>query len=204
MKNLMAVYGNMSDLSGKINRFLESALLFSSFGCLLFVSACGYQFVGRGSGLPPEIRKIAIPTFDNKTFEPLVEERITEAVKAGFMARPRLQVVNNASEADAVFKGKINFFSLIPLSFTPDNIAAEYRVRILADFTLQNTRDQKILWQEKMMETTADYFVVQDPLLTAQVDIARTRDAEDRAIAEAAKVLADTLVSEILEGFPSR
>jgi hypothetical protein len=191
--------------SVKTKTLLKSALLFSSLAGLLLVSACGYQFIGRASGLPPEIRKIAVPTFDNNTFEPLLEERLTEAVKSGLMVRPRFEVVNNASEADAVFKGKINFFSLIPLSFTPDNIAAEYRVRILADFTLQNTRDQKILWQEKMRETTADYFVIQDPLsTTAQVDIARTRDAEDRAIAEAAKVLADSLVGEILEGFPSR
>ena len=142
--------------------------------------------------------------FENNTFEPLLDERLNEAVKKGFLARPRLQVVNDASEADAVFKGNINAFSLTTLSFDPQNEAAEYRVKILADFSLQNARDEKILWQEKNMETTADYFVIQDPQDLARVDIARTRDAEDRAIAEAAKTLADNLVSQVLEGFLSR
>src|SRR5689334_15953510 len=107
--------GKMNSLtgpSGKIKILIKSALLLLSIGGLLLVSACGYQFVGRTSALPPEIKRIAVPTFDNNTFEPLLDERITEAVKTSFMARPRLRVVNDASEADAVFKGKINAFSL--------------------------------------------------------------------------------------------
>ena len=185
---------------------IKSAPCILLLGGLLLVSACGSQFIGRASSLPPEIQRIAVPTIENNTFEPLLDERLTEAVKKSFMARPRLEVVNDASDADAIFKGRIIRFSLVPLSFDPQNEAAEYRVRILADFSLQNARDQKILWEEKMMETTADYFVIQDqdPLATGRVDIARTRDAEDRAIAEAARVLADNLVSQILEGFPSR
>jgi hypothetical protein len=190
--------------SGRVKPLFKSAVLFSSLAGLLLASACGYQFAGRASALPPELKKIAVHTFENDTFEPLLDDRFAEAVKNSFMARPGLQVVNDASEADAVFKGKIRSFNLIPLSFTPQNEAAEYRVKILADFTLQNTRDQKILWHEKMREATADYFVIQDPLSPTRVDIARTRDAEDRAIAEAAKVLADDLVSQILEEFPSR
>jgi len=186
-----------------IKTFIRSACLLSLLAGLLLIPGCGYQFLGRASGLPPEIRKIAVPPFENNTFEPLLDERLTDAVKKGFMARPRLQVVNDTSEADAVFKGKITEFSLTPLSFDPQNEAAEYRVKILANFSLQNTRDQKTLWQENKMETTADYFVIQDPLNSTRVDIARTRDAEDRAIAEAAKVLADNLVNQILEGFPS-
>ena len=186
-----------------IETLTPSARLLSLLGGLLLILGCGYQFVGRASALPPEVRKIAVPTFENTTFEPLLDERLTEAVKKGFMARPRLQVVNSASEADAVLKGKIIAFRLIPLSFDPQNQAAEYRVKILADFALQDVHDQKILWQEKMMETTAEYFVIQDPLNPVRADIARTRDAEDRAIAEAAKVLAENLVSQILDGFPS-
>jgi hypothetical protein len=187
-----------------IKTFIRSAHLLPLLAGLLLIFGCGYQFVGRASGLPPEIRRIAFPTFENDTFEPLLDERLTEAVKKGFMARPRLQVVNSTYDADAVFKGRIKSFHLVPLSFDSQNEAAEYRVKILADFSLQNSRDQKILWQEKMMETTAEYFVIQDPLSPTRVDIARTRDAEDRAIAEAAKVLADNLVSRVLEGFPSR
>ncbi len=186
-----------------IKTLTRSARFLSLLGGLLLILGCGYQFVGRASALPPEVRKIAVPTFENTTFEPLLDERLTEAIKKGFMARPRLQVVNSTSEADAVLKGKITAFRLTPLSFDPQNQAAEYRVKILADFALQDVRDQKILWQEKMMETTAEYFVIQDLVDPTRVDIARTRDAEDRAIAEAAKVLAENLISQILEGFPS-
>lgn len=177
--------------------------LFLSLGCLLAVSACGYQFVGRASPLPPEVRRIAVPTFENNTFEPLLDERLTDAVKKAFIDYPRLEVVNSASEADAVLKGRIIAFLLVPLSFNTLNEAAEYRVRIQTDITLQDSRNQKILWQQKKMETITEYFVIQDPLDSTRVDIARTRDAEDRAIAEAAKVLGQDLVVQIREGFPS-
>ncbi|HXC61689.1 MAG TPA: LptE family protein [Nitrospiria bacterium] len=186
-----------------IKNLTRSTRFLLLLGGLLLILGCGYQFVGRASTLPPEIRKIAVPIIENNTFEPLLDERLTEAIKEGFIARPRLQVVNSASEADAVFKGKITAFRLIPLSFNPQNEAAEYRVKILGDFTLQDIHDQKILWQENMLEITADYFVIQDLLDPTRVDIARTRDAEDRAIAEAAKILAENLISRILEGFPS-
>ena len=188
-----------------IKNLAQSTRFLSLLGGLLLILGCGYQFVGRASALPPEIRKIAVPIVENNTFEPLLDERLTEAIKKGFIARPRLPVVNSASEADAVLKGKITVFRLIPLSFNPQNEAAEYRVKILGDFTLQDVHDQKILWQEQMMEITAEYFVIQDqdPVDPTRVDIARTRDAEDRAIAEAAKVLAENLISRILEGFQS-
>jgi len=186
-----------------IKNLTRSGSFLLLLGGLLLILSCGYQFVGRASILPSEVRKIAVPLIENTTFEPLLDERLTEAIKKGFMARPRLQVVNSTSEANAVLKGKIIAFRLVPLSFDPQNQAAEYRVKILADFALQDVRDQKILWQEKMMETTAEYFVIQDSADPTRADIARTRDAEDRAVAEAAKVLAENLVSQILEGFPS-
>ena len=59
-----------------------SARLLSSLGGLLLILACGYQLVSRASTLPSEIRKIAVPTFENTTFEPLLDERLTEAVTA--------------------------------------------------------------------------------------------------------------------------
>jgi len=189
-----------------VKNLTRSTCFLALLGGLLLTLGCGYQFVGRASTLPPEIKKIAIPTFENTTFEPILEERLTEAVKKSFIARPRFQVVNSASEADAVLKGRVIAFRLIPLSFDSLNQATEYRVRIQTDISLESVHDQKILWQDKKMETTAEYFVfvIQDPLNPARADIARTRDAEDRAIAEAAKVLAENLVSQILEGFPSR
>src|SRR5882762_1130892 len=107
-----------------IKTIIRSARLLPLLAGLLLVLGCGYQFLGRASGLPPEIRRITVSTFENNTFEPLLDERLTEAVKKGFLARPRLQLVNDASEADAVFKGKINVFSLTPLSFDPQNEAA--------------------------------------------------------------------------------
>lgn len=189
-------------------RFMRTSTRFIplllTFGCLLAVSACGYQFVGRASTLPPEVRRIAVPTFENQTFEPLLDERLTDAVKKAFIAYPRLEVVNSASESDAVLKGKILTFLLVPLSFNSFNEAAEYRVKIQADIELQDSRNQKILWQDKKMETMAEYIVIEDPVNPTRVDLARTRDAEDRAIAEAAKVLGKNLVGQILEGFPSR
>ncbi|HLB95135.1 MAG TPA: LptE family protein [Nitrospiria bacterium] len=158
-----------------------------------FLSGCGYRQVEPGLPLPLDAKTIAIPTFRNQTFESALESTLTTYVKEEFITSNRFGVTNNPDEADLVLKGIIQSFGLTPLSIDQTTgRVLEYRVKIVLDITLEDPKSQKVLWRESSLETTAEFFAGADP--------SATRVAQNRAVAEAGKHLAEELVSRVLEG----
>lgn len=158
-----------------------------------FLTGCGYQIAGNVR-IPPELKTIAVPVFHNQTFEPVLENMITSAVKQEFLTNSRLEVVNDPGTADLVLKGTIVSFGLTPLSFDRINsVVTEYRVHIRVNVQMEDRPAGEVLWEESGMETQAEYAVSKDT--------AADRVAQDRAISEAGKQFAENLVSRILEGF---
>ncbi len=159
----------------------------------LVLSACGYHLAG-SNRLPSDIRTIAVPVFYNETFEPMLENAVTSAVKQEFLTASRLAVVNDPDQADLVLKGTVVSFGLTPISFDrTKSVVLEYRVRIRASVTVEDRRTQKVLWKDSAMESAAEYRV--------NPDTAANRVAQDHAIAEAGKRLAENVVHRVLKGF---
>jgi outer membrane lipopolysaccharide assembly protein LptE/RlpB len=168
-------------------------LFFLASSLTLFVTGCGYHLAGTGPGISVDTKTIAIPTFRNHTFEPALESIMTMYVKDEFLTNSRLRVVNDSHQADLLLEGTILNFDLIPVAFDRTrSVVIEYRVKIDVDIRLQDLRSKEILWKDPILETTAEYFV--------STDTSATRVAQDRAVAEASKHLAENLVSRVLEG----
>ncbi|MEK6576133.1 MAG: LptE family protein [Nitrospirota bacterium] len=159
-------------------------------------TGCGYRFLGRSIS-DTQSRKIAVPTFHNDTFEPLIGKKVTGFIKEELASNGGFQLINDPSLADLTLTGRITGFSLTPIS-SSNNRATEYRVSIKIDVDLSGKNNKPGLtnkaniWTEKGREVTAEYFVTDD--------IAANNAAENRAIEEAAKLFAEDLVSQILEG----
>jgi outer membrane lipopolysaccharide assembly protein LptE/RlpB len=159
---------------------------------LTFLAGCGYHTAG-GVRLQSSLQSIAVPVFFNETLEPTLENAVTSAVKQEFLTNGRLNVVNDPGDADLVLKGTVTSFGLTPLAFDPaSSVVLEYRVRIRTSIQLENRQTQKIIWQDPGMETSAEYVVNPDP--------SANRVAQDHAIAEASKLLAENVVHRVLEG----
>lgn len=159
---------------------------------LLILSSCGYRFAGRANELPLHIKTAAVPMFVNATYEPLLETVITNKIIQEFIADGRLRVVDSG-KADAVLKGRIIAFGLVPLSFDRSNNVLEYRVVIHCEVVFEDVKNNKIIWKEPALSQSADYKV--------SGDISATRAAKERAIDEASKRLASDLVARLFEGF---
>ncbi|HEY5593749.1 MAG TPA: LptE family protein, partial [Nitrospiria bacterium] len=160
---------------------------------LTVLTGCGYHLAG-SNRLPSDIRTIAVPVFYNETFEPTLENAVTSAVKQEFLTNSRLTVVNDPEEADLILRGTIVSFGLTPVTFDrTTSVVVEYRVRIRASVTVEDRRTQKVLWKNPAMESAAEYRV--------NPDTAANRVAQDHAIAEAGKRLAENVVHRVLEGF---
>lgn len=163
---------------------------------LVFIYGCGYRFLGQNIS-DTQSKKIAVPTFYNDTFEPLIGKKITGFIKEELVSNGGLRVVNDPSMADLTLTGRVTNYSLIPISFTEDNRVREYRVSIIIDIYFTGKTDnpeQKEkgnIWTEKGRGVTAEFLTTDD--------ISANRAAEDRAIEEAAKLFAEDIVTQILE-----
>jgi outer membrane lipopolysaccharide assembly protein LptE/RlpB len=168
--------------------------LFTPALLLLFfsVTACGYQ-TGSGAAHFNDVdsatagRSIAIPLFENATFEPILEKRVTETFKETFYSRG-WKVISDQNLASFVLTGRINRFERIPVSLNRDGQAQEFRVKIGMELRLLDSengqkRSGKTDLLKRESEGVADYI--------ARVDVAEDRVAEDRAIREAGRKMAE-------------
>jgi outer membrane lipopolysaccharide assembly protein LptE/RlpB len=168
------------------NRVILKYLLYLSF---FGMAACGYQ-VGAGSDLSNSAesmgagRTIAIPLFENATFEPILEKRVTETFKETFFSRGWKVVAPN--RASLVLTGRIHRFERTPISLNRDGQAEEYRVKIGMEILLldpEAREKQQTAPLKREAEGLADY--------VARADVAADRVAEDRAIREAGRKMAE-------------
>ncbi len=162
---------------------------------MLLVSSCGYHTTPVGGIVPESAKTIAIPVLINGTNEPYVDVEVTKAVVDEFLTDGRLQVVS-LDAADVVMRGRVIRFELTPLSYTLDSHVQQYMVNISVDVRIEETKSQKILWQEKGLSTI---FVTSYPVTIG--DITATKIVKDGAIKNASKDIASTLRSRVLEGF---
>ena len=81
---------------------------------LLLASSCWYySFKGT---LPPHIKTIAIPTFDNQTAEFNIEETITDGIRAQFIQENILKL-RDENDSDSILSGKILSVTDSPLVY---------------------------------------------------------------------------------------
>lgn len=159
----------------------------------LLSTSCGYALVGRSSFLDPSIRTIEVPAFVNRTTRVELEQRVTQAVAEEFVSRGRLRLVTNAKEADVILRGSIDSFDLFPIAFD-EGRATRYQISVTAKIELVDHRNEdKVLWKNDQYRFSENY----------EVNLQSTDafDQESRAIREIAVRFAETLVTNLLEGF---
>ncbi|HJT18798.1 MAG TPA: LptE family protein [Thermoanaerobaculia bacterium] len=170
-----------------MRKLLPSAL------CLLTFS-CGYALVGHNVTLPPGVHSVQVPAFVNKTTRVGVEQLITQSVADEMVARGRLKLVTSANDADAILRGSIDSFGIFPIAFNPQGRATQYQVSITANIELVDHRNEdKVIWKNDQYRFAENY----------QIDVTSTNafDQETRAITAIAQRFAETLVTNLLEGF---
>jgi outer membrane lipopolysaccharide assembly protein LptE/RlpB len=161
---------------------------------LMLFAACGYALVGHSNFLDPGIRTIQVPAFVNRTTRVGLEQRVTQSVAEEFVSRGRLKLVGAPSEADVILKGSIDSFGIFPVAFNAQGRATQYQISITANIELLDHRkEDKVLWKNDQYRFTENYQV--------NLDSTDAFDQETRAIQDIAVRFAETLVTNLLEGF---
>jgi outer membrane lipopolysaccharide assembly protein LptE/RlpB len=159
-------------------------------------SGCGYALVGRASTLPTEVRRIFVRPLDNRTPRAQVEQFLTTAIADELVTRQRFSLVQSAAEADAELAGTVTAFAVTPVTFDAQGRATEYEIAITARVAFRRTGEGEpaaMLWSNDRYVFRQSYPV--------QVSETGYFDQEDAAIRDAAERFAETMVSDLLEGF---
>jgi hypothetical protein len=114
-------------------------------GCL------GYRI---GTSLPGNVRSVHIPTFVNKTEEPMIETEATRETIKAFQTDGSLRIAE-ANHADCRLDIVLTAMLLEPVVYERNDakVPEEYRLRIKAELTLINSRTgEKILTRQTVGE----------------------------------------------------
>lgn len=171
----------------KVSRWALGALT------LALLSGCGYALVGRGSNIPEDIREVYVRPLENQTQRSQVEQILTRAIAEELVQRQRFAVVGSPEQADAEISGAVVGYGATPVTFDATGRASEYEISLTARMAFKRLSSDTVIWSNDRYTFRQSY-----PIETEGNDYF---DQEDEAIEEAAERFAETVVSDILEGF---
>lgn len=99
---------------------------FALCASLMLAGCANYRL---GTTLPPHLKTIFVPTFENRTVEPNIEQKITTAVRRQFQHDGQLKIVSAENEADIVLKGTLTSYDVDSLLRDKNNPNATRRYR---------------------------------------------------------------------------
>lgn len=167
-------------------------LILALAALLLALSGCGYALVGRASNLPPDIKTVYLKPFDNRTQRSQVEQFVTRSIADELVRRQRFAVVGSPTGADAEIAGAVVGYGATPITFDNTGRATQYEISIVCQISFKRTGADKPLWANDRYNFRETYPV---DASTGFVDF------ENTAIERASKRFAQTVVSDLLEGF---
>jgi hypothetical protein len=166
--------------------------------CVLCGDGCGYALAGRGSFLPDYIQTIGVPAFLNRTTVFNLETLVTQKVRSEFIGRGKFKILPESTGVDAVLIGEISSASLVPVSFSPQQIASRYALTLTARIQLRDLRENKTLWENPSLAFRQEYEAQSGTgPATAEAFFGQDANAVERISTDFAR----TIVSSILEAF---
>jgi hypothetical protein len=170
------------------------------FGSLLLVVLAVSGFTEcykpvTNSGLPKNIRKIAVPAFQTEArgLRYRVGSRFTEAVSREIIRRGNgLKVQGSPEGADAVVEGTIRDFSFSGVLLDREGRARVYEVTIVSAVTIRDLRENKILYDNQNFIFRDSFEFSSDPRSFF--------NEEDPAVERIARSFAESVVSTIVNG----
>jgi hypothetical protein len=174
-------------------RIAKGALLAILAAASLAALGCGYALVGRASNIPEDVRRVFLKPLENATARVQVDQILSRALADELVTRQRFAVLSSAEGADAEIAGAVEGFLVNPVSFDADGRATEYEISITARMIFRRLTPDTVLWQN-------DRYVFRDSYQLEASELGY-QDRETPALEAAAKKFAETVITDLLEGF---
>ncbi len=188
-------------MSGKTAHYLRMlALLSGATAASLSMGGCGYHLAGHSNALPASIHTIAVVALENKTTSYRIEQKLTAATIHEFLARTRYRMVSNASEGDAVLRGKVVSVEASPLLFDTTNSsntatgrATTMVVTVKCEVALTESASGKVLYHNDNFIFRNEYEI--------STDVPTFFEEQDPALDRLARDFASKLVAAVIENY---
>ena len=131
---------------------MQNTRLFSIL--LLLFMGCSYYSVS--GSLPGHIKTAAVPLFENQTTETGIVEDLTDAVEKAIISNGSMKIIGEF-QADAVIDGTIVDVIDEADSYSKDEEAREFKIRIIAHVIFYDRVKNRAIWEEKNLEGWARY-----------------------------------------------
>ena len=167
----------------------------TTLGLSLAAAACtllSCAYTVRTSSLPPHLKTVAIPVFENSTTEYRLEQELTTAVIDRFVRNNQLKVVDERS-ANAVLRGKVITYRNAVFGFSEQDRAQEYRVTVAVAITFKDLVKNRELWADENLVKTANYYVQDVAGQPARTETDGRREAVTK--------IADEILTRTVEGW---
>ena len=160
---------------------------------MVTAAGCGYRVAGRANTLPPTVKTIAVPAFENRTTTYRLEQRLTDAVVHELLVDTRYHVVSDAADGDAVLHGVVTGIGGSVVVFDQSTGRA---TTILMTVTMQarlEDRGGKVLYRN-------DNFVFREPY-EISTDVPTFFQESGPAMDRVSRDFARRLVAEMRESY---
>ena len=164
-----------------------STLLLYAVLSLLVLSGCvRYSF--SGVSIPAEVRTIYIPFFPDNSTSGLayLADDLNDSLVNRFVNQSRLNLTNDAENADAVIDGRIINYRNSPFSVAGDQTATLNRVDITVRASFKYRSEDKPEW-DKSFNGVAEFDPNEDPI-----------EGERNAVLEAMERIAQNMFNDAL------
>jgi hypothetical protein len=146
------------------------------------------------SQLPPYIKTVAVPAFQNTALRYKIEHRFTEAVMTELIRRGHgLRVQSEREGADAVIDGVVKGFGFSGVLLDDQGRARVFEVTIVAGVTVRDQHDNRVLYDNQNFVFRGEYEFANDPR--------NFFNEEDPAVMRIARSFAESIVSTLVNGF---
>ena len=154
---------------------------------VLLTGCATYQL---GSMLPDDIKTVYVPTFVNKTSEPMIETEVTQAVIREIQKDGSLKVVGTPEEADTLLSVTLTDYRLTPLKYERDlnTTADQYRLTLTAQVMLTRRTTDKVVSENPRIQGEADFPIAGD-----------FTTSKKQGLPDAAEDMAHNIVESIVE-----
>jgi len=176
-----------------MTRIGRTGLALALAAAALAAAGCGYTLVGRASNIPDDVRAVFLQPLENATARVQVDQILSRALADELVTRQRFAVLSSAEGADAEIAGSVVGFVVNPVSFDADGRATEYEISITAKMSFRRLAPEQVLWQNDRYTFSQSYQLEASEL--------GYQDRETAAITATAKKFAETVITDLLEGF---
>ena len=177
---------NMLDISTLIRSLLRNLIVFSLIFTAITLAGCGYYnpYVDSQEG-DSAWKTLHITTWENQTNELGLESIYFRLFNAWFKNSSKINVIQDADQADLKLTGEIASIDLPGLFYDKFDEALEIKIKLTVRFALRDNKNDHILWRERN-------FIIYEPFII-DPDPGKTKSNRRRALLKIGNEIAELI-----------